>query len=108
MEILLTPEEQKLNLDCVTVYGPDNQLEQYAEECIEGALAVRRFLRAKKSMNHEDIKEKRKELLSEIIDTLNMSIQMKLSMMNDDAFNELWSYKINRQIDRVNKKLNPL
>lgn len=108
MQIVLTPIEEQLFRDCLIAHGTDSQLEQYAEECIEAALAVRKFIRAKKAMDHEQIKQRRKELCGEIIDTTVMSIQMKLTMMEEEDFNELWSYKINRQIYRVNKKLNPL
>lgn len=107
MKVTLLPHEEKLLRDCIVIYGTDKQLEQYAEECLEAALAVRRFLRAKQSGDITDIKEKRTELLGEIIDTTVMSIQMKNSMMEEDQFEEIWNYKINRQIKRVEKKLNP-
>lgn len=107
MKIELLPHEEKLFRDCIVIYGPDKQLEQYAEECLEAALAVRRFLRAKQSNDITEIKEKLKELYGEIIDTTVMSIQMKNVLLNEDQFDEIWNYKVNRQIKRVEKKLNP-
>lgn len=107
MKIILTPEEEKLYIDCVMGYGSDAQLEQYAEECIEAALAVRKFLRQKKygGDDSEKIKQRRVELIGEIIDTLNMSIQMKKIFCDDDTFDKEWNFKIERQIQRVSKTL---
>jgi hypothetical protein len=104
MEILLNPEEEKLYIDCLVMYGPDAQLEQYLEECAEAVLAVRKFLRAKKHGNIQQIKERRAELIGEIVDTLNMSIQMKKMFVDDDIFDQEWNYKIKRQITRVKEK----
>lgn len=106
MKIILSKTEKKLFRDCIVVYGTDAQLEQYAEECLEAALAVRRFLIAKKRGDITNIKEQRKELYGEIIDTTVMSIQMKQAMMEQSQFDEIWNFKINRQIERVQKKLN--
>ena len=108
MHVILTPEEDKLYINCIQAYGIDAQLEQYAEECLEAALAVRKYLRAKKSKDHKKLISTSEELCGEIIDTMNMSIQMKLAMMDYNSFNEIWNFKINRQINRVNKILNPI
>lgn len=104
MDIILSQAESKLYLDCIDVYGLDNQLEQYAEECLEAALAVRKYLRAKRSDDEEKLKEAVKELNGEIVDTTNMSLQMRKSFINRDAFNEIWKRKIDRQIWRVQNK----
>jgi hypothetical protein len=104
MQVTLTPEEIKLYNDCIEIYGLDNQLEQYMEECIEAALAVRKYFRAKKSGDQEKITESMANLRSEIVDTTNMSIQMKISLMNPETFNHVWNHKITRQIGRVKNK----
>jgi hypothetical protein len=104
MKVELTPEEEKLYIDCLVVYGPEAQLEQYLEECAGAVLAVRKFLRAKKHGDIEQIKKRRVELIGEIVDTMNMSIQMKKIMVDDDVFDKEWDFKINRQIKRVADK----
>jgi len=104
MQIILTPEEKQLYKDCIEIYGTDAQLEQYSEECLEAALTVRKFLRAKKHGTLEKIKQARVELIGEIVDTTNMSIQMKQIFCEDNIFNQQWDFKINRQINRIKEK----
>jgi NTP pyrophosphatase (non-canonical NTP hydrolase) len=107
MQIILTEAEEKLYLDCIAAYGPIAQSEQYLEECAEAVLAVRKSARARESMDHDEIKKRRVELIGEVVDTLNMSIQM-MKILGEDAILTVWDEKINRQIKRVEAKLNPL
>lgn len=104
MDVVFSRNESKLYTDCIEVYGLDNQLEQYAEECLEAALAVRKYLRAKRSGDSEQLEKAINDLNGEIVDTTNMSLQMRKSFMNRETFNEIWKRKIDRQIWRVQNK----
>jgi hypothetical protein len=106
MIVSLNTKEKKLYQDCVNVYGVEAQLDPFAEECLEAALAVRKYFRAKKYGTEEDIITARKELFGEIVDVSNMSIQMQKSFVPNEDFLTLWNYKIQRQIGRIEKRLN--
>lgn len=101
MEVVLTQDEQKLFTNCVAVYGLDNQLEQYAEECLEAALAVRKYFRTKKSGNQDKIEDALEDLEGEIVDTTIMSLQLKTAFVEKSIFEKIWQRKITRQIGRV-------
>lgn len=104
MEIILNPQEKKLYKDSSDLYGGVSQLEQYAEECLEAALAVRKYIRALKSKNESDIDQKRKELISEVADTTIMSTQARL-ILNPEGVDNAINFKITRQRDRVDTEL---
>lgn len=100
MKTILTSKEEDLFLDCTMLYGGHAQLEQYAEECMEGALAVRKFLRAFKAGDEKAIKKAHIDLLGEIADTTIMSKQAAL-ILGDDPVTIIIDEKIDRQVKRV-------
>lgn len=110
MKVILTPEEEKLFSDCISVYGLENQLGQYIEECLEGALAARKFLRISKNpkVTTAEFIDAKVELLKELVDTSIMSEQIKRAFDSEadyELMEETHEYKINRQIIRVSKNI---
>lgn len=107
MKLVLTPAEEELYAKCVDVYGINNQLEQFEEECAEAILAVRKYFRALKSDDLERINSALSDLFGEIVDVSNMSSQMQFSFIPKPTFERLWNMKVNRQIQRVKDRLKP-
>lgn len=77
-------------------YGLDTQLEKLEEECLELALAIKH--RDKPGRNGEN------NIIYEMADVLNLIEQIK---ENNEYYgtgiDSLKEYKINRQIDRINR-----
>lgn len=114
MNVQLNNKEQLLFRDCIEVYGLQRQLDQYIEECLEGGLAARKYIRALETGDESKIIEAKKELLGELVDTSIMSQQIKQHFILVDINNDIpyedssWAFidrthehKINRQIQRV-------
>jgi hypothetical protein len=101
MRVMLTDKEEILFSDSAKLYGIENQLHQYSEECLEAALAVRKYLRAVKNGDEAEIKRRKAELQSEIADTTIMSAQVATFFNSFGAIDQQIIYKIDRQVDRV-------
>lgn len=100
MNIQLTNPEISLFALSNRLYGDVMQLEQYAEECLEAALAVRKYIRALRHGSTDEIVQRHKELIDEIADTTIMSAQARY-ILDESAVDIAIDEKTSRQIDRV-------
>lgn len=103
MQILLNEKEQQLFDDCVRLNGLNNQIEQYLEECLEGALAVRKYFRAVKHGTAAEVSQRMLELESEIADTTIMSAQLR-QVLHTEAIDKEITRKLARQQIRIDNK----
>lgn len=103
MEFNLTPNEELLFKDCIRYNGIENQIEQYLEECIEGALACRKYFRALKHGTTQEVQQRMAELESEIADTAIMSVQLRQALNTDRIDAEIFR-KLTRQQTRIDNK----
>ena len=106
MQILLNEKEQQLFDDCVRLNGLNNQIEQYLEECLEGALAARKYFRAVKHGTASEVSQRLLELESEIADTTIMSAQLRQVMHTEGIDNEITRKLARQQVRIDNKKHN--
>lgn len=111
MNTELTPQERNLFINCIAIYGLPAQLEQLIEECLECALAARKYMRASQSLavTPSNIDEARNHLLEELVDISIMAEQIKRGFSkHSQMIDVIHTAKIERQIKRLENLTNPL
>ncbi len=90
-------------------YGLDKQLRQLQEECGELIVAVNKYFRKKDWYSVEPpavlLKEQRKELINELADVIVMINQIVYLMDAHREMNDVMSFKIYRQLKRIEEEL---
>ena len=88
-------------------YGEKKQRRQLVEECAELIQAVTKLERAQESGDIGKLTEKTLELVGELVDVRIMLQQITMSLFQDvskDMINEQIEYKLQRQLDRIEKE----
>lgn len=104
--IAFTEDQEKVFTDAIEAYGTESQLDQLQEECIELALAIRKYKRAIKEGVISKMKERRAELASEIADVIIMTNQaLLMPLFSSEEIQQEVNFKIRRQRNRIDLKM---
>ena len=104
--ITFTPDQEKVFMEAVSLYGEDSQLTQTNEEATELSLAVLKYQRELKKVpfDNEGVAKRRQDLLSEIADVIVMTQQCLLIFGIEEIQQEV-NFKLRRQRKRIDKKI---
>lgn len=106
-EMNMNKEQTEKALEILEHYGAEKQRRQLIEECAELIQAVTKLERAQESGDIARITEKTLELVGELVDVRIMLQQITMSLFNDvskDMIYEQMEYKLQRQLDRIEKE----
>jgi len=104
--IKFTLDQENVFIDAIMLYGEDSQLTQTNEECTELSLAILKYKRAMKELpyNVSNVRQRRRELVSEIADVIIMAQQCVLLFGAEEIQQEV-NYKLRRQRTRIDKRI---
>jgi len=104
--IRFTPQQEQIFGQALQRYGPNAQLEQTSEECLELALAIRKLKRAREARDFDptdQMKQRHCELISEIADVIIMTKQCTIIYPV-----EMIQAEVDRKLQRQFERMNPL
>lgn len=103
----MTEKQTEKALEILNYYGEQKQRRQLVEECAELIQAVTKLERAQESGDVGKLTEKTLELVGELVDVRIMLQQITMSLFQDvskDMIYEQMEYKLQRQLDRIEKE----